>query len=99
LVKIAGSGPASGTALMADIVTPGAIAVNLDGVADGVDLVLLAVPLRRFRDLSLDRLAGRTIVDVMNYWPPIDGVLPEFEESSRPSSVIARDAMPRPRAW
>ncbi|WAP50670.1 hypothetical protein OL239_11600 [Arthrobacter sp. ATA002] len=30
----------------------------------------------------------------MNYWPPIDGVLPEFDYSDRPSSAIIQDALP-----
>jgi len=30
----------------------------------------------------------------MNYWPPVDGVLAEFEASGRPSSEIVRDALP-----
>lgn len=55
--------------------------------------MILAVPLRKFRRVPLGLLAGRTVVDVMNYWPPIDGVLPEFEDG-RPSSEIVRDALP-----
>jgi 8-hydroxy-5-deazaflavin:NADPH oxidoreductase len=34
------------------------------------------------------------VVDVMNYWPPVDGVLAEFEEVSRPSSAVVQDALP-----
>jgi predicted dinucleotide-binding enzyme len=93
-VKIASSGPSHETALMVDIVSPGAIAVDIEHVADNADTVILAVPLRRFRDLPLHLLSGHTVIDVMNYWPPIDGVLPEFENSARPSSVIVAEALP-----
>ncbi|MFV4914651.1 NAD(P)-binding domain-containing protein [Microbacterium lacticum] len=93
-VKIASSGPARDTAVMTDIVSPGAIAVDIADLADGVDIVVLAVPLRRFRDLPLHLLAGHTVIDVMNYWPPIDGRLPDFESTDRPSSVIVQDALP-----
>ena len=93
-VKIASSGPAHETALMTDIVSPGAIAVDVEHVAENADIVVIAVPLRRFRDLPLHLLEGHTVIDVMNYWPPIDGILPEFEDTDRPSSVVVAQALP-----
>lgn len=93
-VKIASSGPAKDTALMTDIVSPGAIAVDIADLADGADIVVVAVPLRRFHDLPLHLLAGHTVIDVMNYWPPIDGHLPDFESTDHPSSVIIQDTLP-----
>ncbi|MBX6751115.1 MAG: NAD(P)-binding domain-containing protein [Micromonosporaceae bacterium] len=92
-VRITTSGPAERTALVAGILTLGAVPVDAQHLADGTDLVVLAVPLRAWRDLPLARLAGRVVVDVMNYWPPVDGILPEFE-TDRPSSEIVRDGLP-----
>ncbi|MCU1346884.1 MAG: oxidoreductase coenzyme F420-dependent [Acidimicrobiia bacterium] len=92
-VAMAASTPAASSAMMIDIVAPGARAVNVIDVADAADVVILAVPLRRFRDLPLDLLAGRTVVDLMNYWPPIDGFLPEFERG-QPSSTTVQAALP-----
>lgn len=92
-VRITTSGPAERTALVTGILTPGAVPVDAQHLADGADLVVLAVPLRAWRDLPLARLAGRIVVDVMNYWPPVDGILPEFE-TDRPSSAIVRDGLP-----
>jgi predicted dinucleotide-binding enzyme len=34
------------------------------------------------------------VVDVMNYWPPVDGFLPEFEASGRSTSEVVRDGWP-----
>ncbi len=31
---------------------------------------------------------------MMNYWPPVDGILPEFEADRRPSSQVVGDALP-----
>jgi len=93
-VDIASSGPAAQTKLMVDIVAPGANAVDIANVADGAEFVVIAVPLRRYRELPLDRLAGHAVIDVMNYWPPIDGILPEFEDTDRPSSAVVQDALP-----
>jgi 8-hydroxy-5-deazaflavin:NADPH oxidoreductase len=63
-VRIATSGPAERTALVADILAPGAVAVDADRLADLVDLVILAVPLRRLHDLPFASFADRTVVDV-----------------------------------
>jgi predicted dinucleotide-binding enzyme len=93
-VNIASSGTARDTAVMTDIVSPGARAVDIDDVTDGASMVVVAVPLRRFRALPLHLLAGHVVIDVMNYWPPIDGILPEFEDTDRPSSAIVQDTLP-----
>jgi 8-hydroxy-5-deazaflavin:NADPH oxidoreductase len=93
-VKIAASGPADQTAMITNIVTPGVIATDVGDLATDAEIVVLAVPLRRFTDLPLVLLADRIIIDVMNYWPPVDGLLPKFQHSRRPSSVLVRDALP-----
>lgn len=93
-VRIAGSGPAERTAAAVRRSAPGARAVGADQVPGGADLVVLAVPLRQWRRLPLDRLAGRVVLDLMNYWPAVDGVLPEFEVPGRPTSAVIRDALP-----
>lgn len=92
-VRLATSGPADRTALVAAILTPGAVAVDPGTLAAESDAVVLAVPLRRFRDLPLATLADRVVIDVMNYWPPIDGRLAEYE-TGQPSSRIVGAALP-----
>lgn len=93
-VKIATSGPIEKTALIAAAAAPAAIASTAAELAQGTDLVLLAVPLHRFRELPLPQFAGHVVIDMMNYWPPIDGAVPEFERSTTPTSVLVRDALP-----
>jgi 8-hydroxy-5-deazaflavin:NADPH oxidoreductase len=93
-VKIAASGPPDQTAMITNIVTPGVIATDVGDLATDADIVVLAVPLRRFTDLPLTLLADRIVIDVMNYWPPVDGLLPQFQHSHQPSSVLVRDALP-----
>jgi predicted dinucleotide-binding enzyme len=93
-VRIAASGPADRTALVTGILMPGAVATEAAALATDTDLVVLAVPLRKYRDLPLPTLAGRVVVDVMNYWPPVDGVIPEFEDPTRRSSEVVRGALP-----
>lgn len=57
---------------------PGAEAVTVREAAQA-DVVLLAVGLGNLPTLDPAPLAGRVVVDVMNYWPEDDGRIPELE--------------------
>lgn len=86
-VKIATSKPAAELALLAEIITPGAQAVDGTEAVDA-DIVVLALPLNRYRELDPALLAGRTVVDAMNYWAPTDGAVAEFENPAVSSSEV-----------
>jgi len=87
-VQIAASRPASELGLLVDIMTPGAIAVDASRIAEGADLVILAIPLGKYRQLPTDALAGAIVIDAMNYWVPTDGHLPEFADPDVASSEV-----------
>jgi predicted dinucleotide-binding enzyme len=93
-VTIATSGPADRVELITSIVTPGAATADASELASRADIVVLATPLRRFRELPLDTLGGLIVIDLMNYWPPVDGALDEFEDSPEPSSLTVARALP-----
>ncbi|TMC85669.1 MAG: NADP oxidoreductase [Chloroflexi bacterium] len=66
---------------------------NLELGPDAVavaDLVVLAIPLHRFPDLDPGLLAGKLVVDAMNYWAPADGVVPMFQGQQLSSSEIVQ---------
>src|SRR5713101_8434588 len=48
-VAVASSGPAERIALSVDVLAPGAVASTVDEVADSADVIVLAVPVHRFR--------------------------------------------------
>jgi 8-hydroxy-5-deazaflavin:NADPH oxidoreductase len=73
-VAMSGSGSAKRIALTVDVLAPGARAVETDEVVRHADLIVLAVPTHRFHELPRDLFAGKTPIDAMNYWEPIDGV-------------------------
>jgi predicted dinucleotide-binding enzyme len=93
-VHLASSGSAAETAHVSRYFAPGAVAATAEDLTGLADILIIAVPLHRFRELPLATMGSRIVVDVMNYWPPINGVLPEFEEADRPSSTVVRDALP-----
>src|SRR5712692_7936639 len=57
--------------------------------------VLLAIPLHTFTTLDPSRLAGKLVVDAMNYWPPVDGVQAMFEDHRYGSSEIVQRRLAR----
>ena len=96
-VHIAGSGPAADIQLIVDIVTPGAVAMSAAEVAASADLVVLAVPMHKFRSVDPATLASTIVIDTMNYWQPIDGELSEFSIDARSSSEVVADYFPGAR--
>ena len=90
-VSIAASGDPDNIALITEILVPGAKPRwAADAVADG-DMVVLAIPLHKFASFDPSLVAGKIVVDVMNYWPPIDGVQRLFEDLRYGSSeLVAR---------
>lgn len=93
-VRITTTAPPAHAQAVLDIVAPGATASSAEQMIADSDIIILAVPLSRLHSLPLALLAGRVVVDAMNYWPALDGTLPDFDGSDRPSSVIVRDALP-----
>ena len=91
-VAISGSGPADDIALTVDVLAPGARAATTDEVVRHADIIVLAVPTHRFRELPRDLFAGKILVDAMNYWEPVDGDDPEL------TTAAGRHQHGRPRA-
>ena len=94
-VAIATSGDPDDIALITELVIPGAEPRwASDAVADA-DIVVLAIPLHRLTDVDPALLAGKVVVDAMNYWPPVDGVQELFEDGRYGSSEIVQQHLNR----
>ena len=89
-VSISGSGPADNIALTIDVLAPGAHAATTDEVVTRADVIILAVPTHRFRDLRPDLFAGKVLIDATNYWPPVDGDDPELAGAPEGTSTIVQ---------
>jgi 8-hydroxy-5-deazaflavin:NADPH oxidoreductase len=93
-VAISGSGPADEIALTVDVLAPGARAATTEEVVRHADLIVLAVPTHRFRELRPDLFAGKTLVDATNYWQPVDGDDPELTGAAGGTSTVVQEHFP-----
>ena len=89
-VAISGSGAADDIALTVDVLAPGARAATTEEVVRDSEVIVLAVPTHRFRELPRDRFAGKILVDAMNYWEPVDGVDPELTAATAGTSTVVQ---------
>jgi predicted dinucleotide-binding enzyme len=96
-VAIAGSATAERVALTVDVLAPGARAVSTDEAVRHANLIVLAVPTHRFRELPCDLFAGKILIDAMNYWEPIDGVDEELAAAPAGTSVVVQERFPSAR--
>ena len=96
-VAISGSGPADDIALTVDVLAPGATAATTEAVVRHADIIVLAVPTHRFRELPPDPFARKILIDAMNYWHPVDGDDPELTAAPDGTSTIVQDHFPSAR--
>ena len=88
-VRVASSRPASDISLVLQFTAPGAVAVDADDLIAQSDIIVLALPLSKYRSLPVAKLDGKIVIDTMNYWAPTDGTLPEFEGAPSSSEIVA----------
>jgi 8-hydroxy-5-deazaflavin:NADPH oxidoreductase len=94
-VAVAASGNPEEIALTIQLLAPGAEARwAADAVAEAA-IVVLAIPLHQFEQLDPELLAGKVVIDMMNYWPAVNGRLGSFDRSALGSSEIIAQRLGR----
>ncbi|WP_159615459.1 NADPH-dependent F420 reductase [Arthrobacter zhaoguopingii] len=89
-----------GPETLADLVAelgPRARAATSTDAASAGDVVVVTVPLRSYRDLPAEALAGKVVIDTCNYYPRRDGRIPELDDESTTTSELIQAQLPGAR--
>ena len=96
-VVMSASGLPDVIALTVDVLAPGARTATTEEVVGQAEIIVLAVPTHRFRELPRDLFAGKILVDAMNYWEPVDGEDRELATATDGTSVVVQERFPSAR--
>ncbi len=85
-VAIAGSGSPDKIALSMQVLAPGAKVMTSEEVVRSSDVVLLALPLGKYKELPQKALDGKLVIDATNHWWEVDGLRDEIIDPDVSSS-------------
>ena len=85
--------PKTLTGLVAEL-GPNARAATALEAAQAGDIAVVTVPLKNYRDVPVDPLIGKTVIDTNNYYPERDGHILELDNESTTTSELLQAHLP-----
>ena len=73
---------------------PNARAATALEAAQAGDIVVVTVPLKNYRDIPVEPLIGKTVIDTTNYYPERDGHILELDNESTTTSELLQAHLP-----
>ena len=73
---------------------PHARAATAAGAAGAGDVVVVTVPLKAYREVPVEPLRGKVVIDTNNYYPERDGRFPELDDEQTTTSELLQQHLP-----
>ena len=73
---------------------PKARAGTVDEAATAGDIVAVAIPLKHYRTVPVEPLAGKIVIDANNYYPQRDGHIAELDNEATTTSELLQAHLP-----
>ena len=86
-------GPDTLTDLVAEL-GPRARAATVLEAARAADIAVVTLPLKHYRSVPVEPLAGKIVIDTNNYYPQRDGNIPELDNESTTTSELLQAHLP-----
>jgi 8-hydroxy-5-deazaflavin:NADPH oxidoreductase len=87
-------GPASLAPLIGELGSKARAATPLEAAAAG-EIVVVTIPLKNYREVPVEPLAGKIVIDTNNYYPQRDGHIPELDNESTTTSELLQSHLPQ----
>ena len=89
-------GPQTLSALLKELGLRARAGTALEAAQAG-DVVVVTIPLKNYRQMPVEPLAGKVIIDTNNYYPERDGHIPELDDESTTTSELLQAHLPKSR--
>ena len=86
-------GPETLSTLIAEL-GPKARAATAIEAAEAGEIVVVSVPLKNYRKVPVEPLAGKIVIDTDNYYPERDGHIPELDNETTTTSELLQAHLP-----
>jgi 8-hydroxy-5-deazaflavin:NADPH oxidoreductase len=87
-----------GPETLADLVAelgPRARAARPEDSARAGDMVVVTIPLKSYKSIPVEPLAGKVVIDTGNYYPQRDGHIRELDDESTTTSELVQNHLPK----
>jgi 8-hydroxy-5-deazaflavin:NADPH oxidoreductase len=86
-------GPETLATLVAELGPNARAATAMDAAKVG-EIVVVTLPLKNYREVPVEPLAGKIVIDTNNYYPQRDGHIPELDDESTTTSELLQAHLP-----
>jgi len=87
-------GPETLSGLVAELGPKARAAAPAEAAKSG-DIVVVTLPLKNYKTVPVEPLAGKVVIDTNNYYPQRDGQIPELDSESTTVSELLQAHLPK----